>query len=383
MNKIKLIVTSTFFACTLVINADAEEIEATVPAAAATTQASAVENSTASISAQTPQTAPTQKKSWWDAILNLFKITEKKRTTEQAFDNMVENQNVVIDFSNVSDFAQNGDAKMAEYYQKLISTKSFGTKSPNIYVNLSNTGVSLDFISKWAAQFKKDNKNVIWNLSDNKNLDDTVIDALDFSSVYSINLSGTSVSDTGIAKIVAILETSGIGNLVCIHLSGSKVTDAGVNSLKSSMQKAVENWKSRNPGKEYKLQGADNSGVVFEKIPDLVKKGKADKSAQEITSTTSAVSTVSAAAMPSSAPTNVAENLETEAISKTEAQKQMPDVAIPTPPQNNVDSTAIMNEEASKGETALEDAATTALSEADAAIESTTSATNAEIPDIG
>lgn len=375
----KLIVTSTFFACILVISADAGEIGATVPE---TTQASAVENAV-SVSSQTPQAMPTQKKSWWDAILNLFRVTEKKRTTEQAFDNMVENQNVVIDFSNVTDFAQNGDAKMAEYYQKLISTKSFGTKSPNIYVNLSNTGVSLDFVSKWAAQFKKDNKNVIWNLSDNKNLDDNVIDALDFSSVYSVNLSGTSVSDAGIARISAILETSGIGNLVCIHLSGSKVTDTGVNSLKSSIQKAVEIWKSKNPGKEYKLQGVDNSGVVFEKIPDLSKRAKMGKPAQEIASTTSTASTVPNAPMSTTA-TNVAENVGTEAIPEAEVQKRVPDVAIPTLPQDDVDSMAVMNEEPSNNdETAVEDAATTALSEADAAIESTTSATNAKIPDIG
>ena len=210
-----------------------------------------------------------QKGSWWDSILKLFKVPEPKRTSEQAFNDMDKNQNIVIDFSNVVDFAQNGDAKMLEYYQKIVSTKAFGTKSPNIYVNLSNTGVSADFILKWATQFKNDKKVVIWNLSDNKNLDDTVVDALYFPSIYSLNLSGTSVTDAGIAKISAILETNGLGNLVCIHLSNSKVTDAGVAALKSSMQKAIEMWKAKNPGQERKLQGSDNSGVVFEKIPAL------------------------------------------------------------------------------------------------------------------
>ena len=213
-----------------------------------------------------PQNNTKQKRSWWDAILSLFKISEPKRTTEQAFDDMLKNQNVVVDFSHVTDFAQNGDAKMAEYYDKLSSTQSFGTKSPNLYINLSNTGVGLDFISKWSLQFKNDKKNVIWNLSENKNLDDSVIDALDCSSIYSLNLSGTSITDSGIAKISSILDANGIGNLVCIHLTSTKVTDAGVASLKTSIQKAVEVWKTTHLGQEYNLQGTDNSGVIYEKI---------------------------------------------------------------------------------------------------------------------
>ena len=212
-----------------------------------------------------PQNNTKQKRSWWDAILNLFKVSDPKRTTEQAFDDMLKNQNVVIDFSNVTDFAQNGDAKMTEYYNKLSSTQSFGTKSPNLYINLSNTGVGLDFLSKWAIQFKNDKKNVIWNLSENKNLDDSIIDALDFSSIYSLNLSGTSITDAGIAKIASILATNGIGNLVCIHLMSTKVTDAGIVSLKASLQKAVEVWKTQHSGQEYFLQGTDNSGVIYEK----------------------------------------------------------------------------------------------------------------------
>lgn len=220
-----------------------------------------------------------KKSSWWDSILKLFKIAEPKRTTEEAFNQMVKSQNVVIDFSNVSDFAQNGDAKMKEYYDKIKSTKSFGSKSPNLYVNLSNTGVSTEFVAKWAGEFSKDKKNVIWNLSGNKDLDDSVIDAIDLPSTYSLNLSGTSVTDTGAAKIGTLVESAGLGNLVCVHLSGSKVTDTGVEALKASMQKGLEAWKAKNPGKEKTLQGSDNSGVVFEKVAKIpgAPKGKKAK----------------------------------------------------------------------------------------------------------
>lgn len=403
MNKIKLMIVGTLLAYTPILNAeDVSEVdvstggvETTVPDVAPTP---VTDSNVTTVTPQAQGAETTKKRSWWDAILNLFKIKEEKRTAEQAFDNMVENQNVVIDFSNVTDFAQNGDAKMAEYYQKLIATKSFGTKSPNLYVNLSNTGVTLEFVSKWAAQFKKDNKSVVWNLSDNKNLDDNVIDALDFSSIYSLNLSGTSVSDTGVAKISAILETSGIGKLVCIHLSGSKVTDAGVNSLKSSIQKAVELWKTQNPGREYKLQGESGSGVVFEKIPEFPKARKrGNKTAQptvtenavpavpaipEILETQEAVSptTPTIPTTPAASASDV-ENLVTDVI--PEAAAPVPEAAAPAAPQGNVDSNvdsmSVMNEggAATTGESTVEGAASSALSEADAVIKSATATTEA------
>ena len=353
-------------------------------------------SSTTGATPQTPGVEASKKSSWWDAILNLFKIKEQKRTAEQAFDDMAENQNVVIDFSNVTDFAQNGDAKMAEYYQKLIATKSFGTKSPNLYVNLSNTGVTLEFVSKWAAQFKKDNKSVIWNLSDNKNLDDNVIDALDFSSIYSLNLSGTSVSDAGIAKISAILETNGIGKLVCIHLSGSKCTDAGVKSLKSSIQKAVELWKTKNPGKEYKLQGEAASGVVFAKIPAFPEKSVKKTSKPAVPQPVVTENAVPAIPAIPETQEQVSPTLpEIPAIKEGNPVPNVspvddvpvPDVTVPETPQSDVDSMSVMNEDttATSSKETVDGAANTALSEADAVIESATATSEAstETPAVG
>lgn len=392
MNKLKLVMIGTLLVCAPTanagdINGSSLETAGISPAPGTAMPAPVADNTTAG-SIQASGVDAKKRRSWWDAILNLFKIPEQKRTAGQAFDNMIENQNVVIDFSNVTDFVQNGDAKMAEYYQKLIATKSFGTKSPNLYVNLSNTGVTLDFVSKWAAQFKKDNKNVVWNLSDNKNLDDSVIDALDFASIYSLNLSGTSVSDSGIAKISAILETSGIGKLVCIHLSGTKVTDAGVTSLKSSIQKAVELWRMQNPGKEYKLQGTDNSGVVFEKIPDFPKR-KRPNGALQPAATANTVENFSAApvatqevtALPTTS-SGVEDGLATATVTDAGAQSQVPEVTIPAEvPQSDVNSMAVMTEGTpGSSTTAVEGAATTALSEADAVIESATTTSNSEVP---
>ena len=386
MNRLKLMIIGTLLAYTSIVNAgdvdgvdgNAGVTETSIPDVAPTPDKT---TSTTGAKPQTLGAEASEKSSWWDAILNLFKIKEQKRTAEQAFDNMVENQNVVIDFSNVTDFAQNGEAKMAEYYQKLIATKSFGTKSPNLYINLSNTGVSLEFVSKWAAQFKKDNKSVVWNLSNNKNLDDNVIDALDFSSVYSLNLSGTSVSDRGIAKISAILETKGIGKLVCIHLSGTKVTDAGVKSLKSSIQKALELWKTQNPGKEYKLQGEAGSGVVFEKILAFPRENAKKTSEPAVTETAvpaiPVIPETQEAVSPNLPETPADEEDNTVSDVIPEADDQVPDVAVPEIPQrdipqNDVDSMSVMNEDttATAGKATAGGAANIALSEADAIIDS-------------
>ena len=296
MKKIISLLSGTLCSLTFFVNAENAAVEA--PAATTETQVSgqdqdvqnpeteaqatataengpAIEENNTAVDPQENASDPDQKAkkrgSWWDQILKFLKVDNVKRTTGEAYNEMGNNQNVVIDFSNVTDFAQNGEAKMAEYYNKIKATKSFGSNSPNLYVNLSNTGVSNEFVAKWAGEFAKDKKTVIWNLSDNPNLDDGVIDSLDLPSIRSLNLSGTSVSDAGITKIGAMLEANGIGQLVCVHLSGTKVTEAGVAALKNSTQKAVEVWKAKNPGKNYELKGQNNSGVEFEKIPTFPK----------------------------------------------------------------------------------------------------------------
>ena len=233
-----------------------------------------------SVSANTTKKA---KSSLWDKVLKLFKIFDNKtRTCEQALEKMLKEKTVSVDFSNTSDFVQNGDAAMTSYYQTLVSTKSFGSNSPNLYVNLSKTGVTSEFIAKWAAEFQKAKKLVLWNLSDNATIDDSVLDVIPLTDTYSLNLSNTGVTDAAVAKITASLEASGVGHLVCVHLTGTKVTDAGVASLKAAFQNAVTALKASNPGKEYLLQGADESGVIFDKSPTLPKKRKAtaQKSAQ-------------------------------------------------------------------------------------------------------
>jgi hypothetical protein len=189
---------------------------------------------------------------------------------------MMKKGNVIIDLSNTSDFTANGDNAMNAYYAKIIETRSFGTHSQNLLVILSKTGVTADFVTKWATIFQKDKKIVLLNLSENSSVDDSVIDALPaiFPKLYSLNLAYTNVTDIGISKIVALLETHGIGMLTCITLTGSKTSESGVASLKLAIQKAVELWKVKNPGKEYPLEG--DGGIIFKK-PQFTAKVKARK----------------------------------------------------------------------------------------------------------
>ena len=154
-----------------------------------------------SVSANTTKKA---KSSLWDKVLKLFKIFDNKtRTCEQALEKMLKEKTVSVDFSNTSDFVQNGDAAMTSYYQTLVSTKSFGSNSPNLYVNLSKTGVTSEFIAKWAAEFQKAKKLVLWNLSDNATIDDSVLDVIPLTDTYSLNLSNTGVTDAAVAKKTA------------------------------------------------------------------------------------------------------------------------------------------------------------------------------------
>ncbi len=128
----------------------------------------------------TTQVKNQKKISIWDKILNMFKTSEPKvKTCEEAFNKM---EGISINFSNTSDFAENGDKYMDLYYQKIKQTNSFGTRSSNLYIDISNLNVSSDvllsFIGKWSKIFSEDKRTVLWNLSDNKSLEDNVIDCI-------------------------------------------------------------------------------------------------------------------------------------------------------------------------------------------------------------
>lgn len=214
-----------------------------------------------------------QNKSIWDKFLNMFKASEPKtRTCEEAFNKM---SGISINFSNTSDFAENGDKYMDLYYQKIKETNSFGTHSSNLYIDLSNLNVPSDvfltFIGKWSKTFSEDKKTVLWNLSNNKSLGDDVIDCIDLSNMYSLNLANTAITDLTVNKIISILNIQNTGKLVCVNLSGTKVSDAAIKSLKEAFQKAKTDFEAKNPGKTYSLDGDNNSGIIFNKLPEFLK----------------------------------------------------------------------------------------------------------------
>ncbi len=183
---------------------------------------------------------------------------QRYRTCAQALESMLKEGTCIIDLSNVSDFVQNGEKVISAYYEKIKQTNAFGTHSNNVYINVTEITVA-----KFAGEFAKDKRTVIWNLSHNRSIDDTVIDALSasFQSVYSLNLSDTNLTDVGLAKIVSAIKTNGLGELIVINVSKTKVTAEGVENLRASMREALEKWKQANPGESRNLQGDD--GVIF------------------------------------------------------------------------------------------------------------------------
>ncbi|MDO4975074.1 MAG: hypothetical protein Q4E61_01990, partial [Alphaproteobacteria bacterium] len=154
-------------------------------------------------------------------------------------------------------------------------TNSFGTHSSNLYIDLSNLNVPSDvfltFIGKWSKTFSEDKKTVLWNLSNNKSLGDDVIDCIDLSNMYSLNLANTAITDLTVNKIISILNIQNTGKLVCVNLSGTKVSDAAIKSLKEAFQKAKTDFEAKNPGKTYSLDGDNNSGIIFNKLPEFLK----------------------------------------------------------------------------------------------------------------
>lgn len=224
--------------------------------------------------AQTSVKAEDEKKT---SFFDQFKVSEQpSRTCQVAMEESLKNGTVEIDLSNTTDFVENGDSIFNSCYAKLKETNSFGTNSSNIYVNLSKTNVTPEFIAKWSAEFKKDKKTVLWNLSDNPNLNDSIIDSIaDLSNVCSLNFANTGITDTGIAKLSSLIETAGLKTISMINLSGTKVTDQAISTLRDAFKKALAAWQAANPGKTYAIEG---DGVVFNKpfIPQEFKVKPAD-----------------------------------------------------------------------------------------------------------
>lgn len=319
-----------------------------------------VNNSTATeqpvASVPTTQVKTPEKISIWDKILNMFKVSEPKaKTCEEAFNKM---EGISVNFSNTSDFAENGDKYMDLYYQKIKQTNSFGTRSANLYIDISNLNVNsdvlLNFIGKWSKIFSEDKKTVLWNLSDNKSLEDNVIDSIDLSNMYSLNLSNTSITDLTVNKIISILNIQNTGKLVCVNLSGTKVSAAAVESLKAAFQKAKTDFESKNPGKTYDLEGDNNSGVIFNKLPGFLKQ-----------STKIPVSKTESITAPVSA-------------EETSVETQLPAVESPVAETTAITETPISeNNEETTSVTETTDTSSSAISEASA-----NTTTNQEINDV-
>ena len=252
-----------------------KEAEAIQAGTSSTVEAKAVIPAQEPLAQEPEKASPKKKKSFWDNILSVFKVKEEKsRTCEAAFSEMVKQETTSIDFSNTTDFAQNGDKFMTEYYKKLKETNSFGTHSQNLYINLSNINnpeAIIAFAKKWSDVCDKDGKTVLWNVSGNKDLGDGIADAINLAKVYSLNFANTSVTDITITKIASVLDIQSAGNLVCVDLSGTKVSKEGVATLKAAFQKAKVEREIKTPGKYCHLAGEDHSGVIYDEVPAIFK----------------------------------------------------------------------------------------------------------------
>jgi hypothetical protein len=197
-----------------------------------------------------------------------FKVPEKpRRTCAEALAEMKRSETVTIDLSDVSDFAENGDKIIEEYYSELIKTKSFGTHSSNLYINLSNTGVHEDVVKKWAERFHKDKRVVLWNLSRNSSIGDGIVEALSaaFSDICCLNLSNTGITDAGVKKLATLVENSVGQHLMCITLSGPDVSPEAASMLRENITARYNN----NPAAKCKLR---DGGVTYRQV--MVKRPK-------------------------------------------------------------------------------------------------------------
>ncbi len=162
---------------------------------------------------------------------------EKKITCQEAFENFIKNKLLICDFYRATDFGLNGDHFMSEVYNQVVSTKAFGTDSPNLYFNLCRTGVNTEILSKWLGRGVQDGRVIGVNASGNDGIGDDLLTHINLKNISVLNLDKTSISDAFVNGLSAKITAEGIGNLKRFSCSGcSRVTSSAVESLKAAIK---------------------------------------------------------------------------------------------------------------------------------------------------
>ena len=239
-------------AADIAVEASSEPVlEESLPEAIAPEQEVVVENA-ALVSQSKPQTTATQKaKKVRKSVIKKGAGAKRVggKNCQQYLDLATTNKTNILDLTRASDFEQNGLSTIQSFLSTVKETSSFNTHSKNISIDLTETGVSAETVSLILEQAKNEEYNLILNLSFNKSIGDELLDFVgSFQNIYSIFLRDTNISDVGISKICAILDTAGIGNLHMIDISGTHVTQNGIKTLAEKIKSA---WEAQNPEGQY------------------------------------------------------------------------------------------------------------------------------------
>ncbi|MDR0695789.1 MAG: hypothetical protein LBF56_03425 [Holosporales bacterium] len=216
-----------------------------------------------------------------------FKVPEEPvRTCDEACAKSMKDKNVISDFSNTSDFAENGVAGVTKCLAEIEKTQAYGTHSSNRYINVSNSNLSNELVKEVVnaivnnkkvhdaahgkAATKDSQYTVLLNIAGNPSVGDGAVQAIGglLSAICCLNLAGTNISDSGIEQLIALINGAGIQHLNSINISNTRVTPAGAAKLKE----AIAAWLSSHPEAKCELGG--DGGVIYKERPAVpVKKG--------------------------------------------------------------------------------------------------------------
>ncbi|MDR3224376.1 MAG: hypothetical protein LBT03_02225 [Holosporales bacterium] len=187
------------------------------------------------------------------------------RASKEAVDECNNKRIPVLDFGSVSDFQTNGDAAVAAILAKLNETNSYGTNSPNIYINLSNTGINSSTLLNLATKLGDNERDILLNVSYNGGIGDDAIDAIISSllpNMFALNIAGTTVTDVGIRKLAACIEQNGLGKLRSINIKGTRITKPAAMALQMAYRNALGRWQAENPGQTLYIGGGIESDFI-------------------------------------------------------------------------------------------------------------------------
>ncbi|MDR1365349.1 MAG: hypothetical protein LBJ42_02055 [Holosporales bacterium] len=163
-------------------------------------------------------------------------------TCEQALARCLGLRIPVIDLSNARDFGANGISAIEKFLTTLSETNTYGTGAQNIYVNVSGTRLTPESMVRIVTALTNSGRRAILNISNNPQVNDNAVAQATqlLSSVVILNVSGTGITDAGVATLIDGVKSGNLPQLRAVSLDRTKATPGQIEALGATINEFTQ-----------------------------------------------------------------------------------------------------------------------------------------------